>query len=219
VTLTFDAAAHEYRIDGVRVPSVTECLERAGLTNFDHIPEPSRKAALRRGARVHQAAHYYAEGTLNWTTVREDDRPYVESCAGFLQAGQMTFDFLERRLFHVARRYAGTCDAGGWWQGQYALVDWCCGDLWESAKDLQTAGYAEALRVNPPPEWPDFAPSEAALRRGLGLVRVGVRLLKSGAIAQPEPYRDPLDFDSFLAALTVTLEQERRGVRRRKVAA
>jgi hypothetical protein len=216
--LTFDPTAHEYSIDEQRVPSVTEVLSRTGLTNFDHIPEPYRRAALNRGRRVHKAAHYLAEGSLDWSTVSEDDKPYIESCAGFLAAGKVRFDFLERQLFHVARRYAGTCDGGGWWDGQFALVDWCCGDLWESAKDLQTAGYAEALRVTPPPEWPDFAPSEAALRRGVGIVRLGVRLLKSGAIAQPEPYRDPQDFDRFAAALAVTWEQERRGVKRKKVA-
>jgi hypothetical protein len=211
MTLTFDPIAHEYFVDGRRWPSVTECLHRVGLANFDHIPGPTRRAALARGRRVHLAAHDLCQGELDWSKVLEHDKPFVESCAGFLEAGQCSFDFRERRVWHPQRRYAGTCDGGGWWQGQYALVDWCCGDLWESCKDLQTAAYAEALRVMPPPEWPDFTPSTP-------IVRLGVRLLKSGAIAQPEPYRDPQDYPRFLLALGVTWEQERRGVRARKVA-
>ena len=49
--LTFDAEKHEYRLDGVRLPSVTQIIADAGLYgNTSYFTDYSRD----RGSFVHQ---------------------------------------------------------------------------------------------------------------------------------------------------------------------
>ncbi len=209
--ITFIEESHEY-IDagGVRWPSVTEILERVGLVDFSSIPKPIRLAALSHGRRVHRAAHFLTEGTLDWSSVAEEEKGYVEACAGFLTASEFEIAGQERLIWHPRYRYAGTTDAFGWWHGGHAIADWCTGDLVDSAKDLQTSGYAEALRVRPPVEWLDFTTVSP-------IARVGVHLKKNGKFSTA-PFADPQDWPKFLAATSIVHEQLRRGVRGRKAA-
>lgn len=202
--LVFDEVTHTYRVDGVVVPSVTQILARTGLTDFSGIPDRIRIAALNRGRRVHQAANYLLEGDLDWATVDDADRGYVESCAAFLAAAEFIVLAAEIRLFHPVLRYAGTADAIGIWHGERAIADWCVGDLAESRKDLQTSAYSGAAKVSPPAEWFEFAADSP-------IARVGVRLKKDGSLPATEPYRSPRDFALFAAACAVAHEQMRRG--------
>lgn len=194
--IDFDEAAHEYRVNGeVWELSVTGILARTGLVDFSHIPQSIRDAALDRGRRVHKALHFLLEGDLDITSLDEHVRGYVEAGQAFIATSGFEVAGLERRLAHPGRRYVGTCDAFGWWQGQCAIADWCCGDLWESCKHLQTAGYAEAMRQLPPVEWFDFTPSAPILR-------LGVHLHKTGKF-RVELFNDPRDIGIFMSAVTV----------------
>ena len=210
LVIDFDEAEHRYLVNGEEWLSVTTVLSRVGFVDFSYIPENIRTRALERGRRVHRAAHFLGEGDLDWSTVDEGDKGYVEACASFLAASGFEMAGHERRLVIPRLRVAGTCDAFGWWQGQCALADWCCGDLWESCKHLQTAGYAEGLRSLPPPEWFDFTPSTP-------IARLGVHLKKTGKFSV-EVFTDPRDFSIFSAAVTVAQYQLRMG-KKGKVAA
>jgi hypothetical protein len=209
--ITFVPDTHEYfDASGQRWPSVTETLERVGLVDFSSIPKPIRLAALARGSRVHRAAHFLTEGTLDWNSVADEEKGYVEACALFLATSEFEIAGQERLVWHPKYRYAGTTDAFGWWRGQLALADWCTGDLHDAAKCFQTSAYAEALRCNPPAEWLDFTPTSP-------IVRVGVRLHKNGKFT-PDVYDDPNDWMKFLAAVTIVREQMARGLKGRKAA-
>lgn len=194
--LTYDDATHTYRVAGVVVPSVTQVLRLAGLVSHAHIPADRREAVLERGTRVHRAAHYLLERDLDWPSIDEADRGYAESCAAFLRVAEFTLTAAEVRLYHAGLRVAGTADALGTWRGRPAVVDWCCGDLEDSRKDLQTACYADAA-------YP-----------GVTSVRIGVRLRADGALPRLATYRDPRDFRLFACAAAVVHEQLRTGVTR-----
>lgn len=201
--LVFEPLMHAYFYDGKPVPSVTQVIERVGLADFSAIPERIREAALARGRRVHAAAQFLTEGALDWDTVDELDKGYVEAAAAFLAQASFTVLDQERRIYHPALRYAGTTDIIGLWHGERAVGDYCTGDTWEACKDLQTSAYAEALRVVPPDCWWEFdhhAP----------IARVGIRLHKDGRYSAA-PYKNPMDFRVFQAAVAVVHEQLRRG--------
>jgi hypothetical protein len=208
--IDFNDEQHLYFVNGVWRPSVTQILERTGLVDFSGIPRNIRLAALSRGRRVHKAAQFLVEDDLDMDTVAIEEQGYVEACANFLQTSGFVVLGSERRIAHLEYGYAGTTDAIGLWRGGFALADWCTGDLWESAKDLQTSGYAEALRKFPPPEWKTFTPASP-------IQRIGVHLHKNGDFST-EPYSDPRDFLKFIAACAVVHEQIRRG-KKGKVAA
>lgn len=204
LVIDFDEAAHTYTVNGEVWPlSVTGILSRTGLVDFSQIPRDIRDAAMARGRRVHKAMHFYGEGDLVLESVADAERGYVEAGIDFIQTSGFEMAGHERRLAHPRLRYAGTCDAFGWWQGQCAIADWCCGDLFESCKHLQTSGYAEAMRCAPPPEFFDFTPATP-------IVRLGVHLKKTGRFSV-EVFNDPRDFSIFSAAVTVAQYQLRMG--------
>ena len=209
--ITFVEETHEYFDQaGVRVPSVTQVLQAAGLIDFSGVPTAILKAAQQRGTRVHKAAHYLTQNDLDWESVDITERGYVEACALFLAESKFEVLDQERRLFHRLHRYAGTTDIIGWWDGRPAVGDYKTGDPDDVAADIQLAAYAEALRQNIPVEWLDVTSTTP-------IQRVSIRLFKDGRYSA-ELYQNPQDFSIFLACLTVCREQERRGLKGRKAA-
>lgn len=203
LVIDFDEAAHVYRVNGEVWPSVTQVLSRAGLINFEGVPDHILKGAQARGTRVHRAMHYLTEGTLDESTVDDHDRGYVEAGKSFLRDSQFEVLQQETRLLHPKYRYCGTTDIVGWWRELPAVGDYKTGDPDDVAADLQIAAYAEALRETPPVEWFDFTPTTP-------IQRVSIRLFKDGHYSA-ELYTNPRDFATFLACLTVVREQQRRG--------
>lgn len=202
---------HEYVDEhGRRLPHVTGVLEATGLVDFSHIPDHVRRWALDRGRRVHRAARYLIEGTLDEDTVDEGDRGYVDSLSLLLTDPQADLEIIpdaaEQPMVHSVYRYAGTPDAPGFWRSRVAVADWCCGDLTFAGKRYQTAAYAEMLRREPPAAWLDFTASTP-------IARIGVRLRKDGKFPKLEPYDDWADWNVFLAALTVFNAQVKLGRR------
>ena len=135
--LTFDEAAHEYRVDGRRVPSVTQLLTGAGLIDTTWFHED----AAWRGSVVHRICQFDDEGCLKEASV--DPR-----AAGFLagwRAAKQQFGFriteIEAPRFHPTLLYAGTPDRVVILStGEPAIVDLKTGSAakWHA---LQLAGY------------------------------------------------------------------------------
>lgn len=211
--IVFREEDHTYWVNGEQFLSVTTVLARVGLIDLSGVPCGILDAAQRRGTRVHRAAHYLTEGTLDWDSVVIEERGYVEAAAKFLADARVDVLDQERRLAHLVHRYAGTADVIGWWNSGPAVLDYKTGDPDDVAADLQLAAYAEALRACPPLEWFDFTPATP-------IARVSIRLFKDGRYL-PEVYDRPenaRDFTKFLAALTTAQEQVRRGLKGRKAA-
>lgn len=141
--LTFDAETHTYRIDGERVPSVTQVLEGAGLIDTRWFNDEART----RGTYVALATQYYDEGTLDYDALDDELKPYVMAWERFL-AGDDTREVLriEQRVWHTALRFAGTLDRTilmGTTKRKYVLdIKTGSAAPWHQ---LQTAGYAECL--------------------------------------------------------------------------
>lgn len=215
--LEFDAVEHRYElvdVAGTRraLPSVTTILRTVGYINFSGVPGDILERALARGTRVHQALQYWSEGLLDWTSVGDEDRPYVEAGAEWMTRAGFSPLAQEVRLYHATWQYAGTCDLLGWQDGQPAIADFKTGDPRDVAADLQLMFYAEAVRQCPPVEWIDFTPSTP-------ITRVSVALTRDGAY-KAEPYPDDAEhWNECLAALTTYYGIQRRARRGRKAAA
>lgn len=206
--LTFDEPTHTYELhhpDGPveALPSVTTILRAVGLINFDGVPEKVLDKAKARGSRVHRAAQFLAEGTLDWDTVDPTERGYVEAAARFLGDAKFAILGQEYRLYHPVYRLAGTCDLFGFWQGSPSVGDYSTGDAVAAAKRYQLAWYATMLRTLPPLEWIDFAPSTPILR-------VSIELHKDGTYTA-DVHRDPTDYQVAMAALNVFRAIEQKG--------
>lgn len=220
IAITLEPVSHTYTVvenftrQGVTQThhpdvSVTGTLRAVGYLNFDGIPGDVLEAARARGRRVHRAAHFLTEGSLDWASVDDADKGYVESCADLLLVGEYDTVSQELGLWHPEWKYVGTADLLAIWQGAVSILDWKTGPLGLIAADLQTAAYAEALRVliargEGPPELIDATPGDVILR-------ASVELFENGRRGQLHPYRNPYDWNEFQAALITA-----RGVARRR---
>jgi hypothetical protein len=200
MSLHFFAADHTYELDGVRVPSVTGILHRAGLINFDNVPPSILAAALERGRVVHQAIHFWNERDLD---LDDFNRQFPE-CAPYL-AGWITFTeqrrfvpvINERRIASRRHQVAGTLDCLGTLDGTAVLIDFKTGRPQDVAADLQTAGYL-ALAT----EWAEDDAEIAGFLAAHPVVRRYAVQLRKDATFRVEPYVSPLDFREFFTLVT-----------------
>lgn len=134
----FDAERHEYRVNGVRWPSVTEIIS----TVFGRPGWVADEWYLERGRAVHACAALIAQGK---------DFEHDERIAGQVAACRKFFSDFGERLSVVAVEqivaseeyvYAGTFDMACTLDGQDVVVDWKT-QINERAK-LQVGAYALA---------------------------------------------------------------------------
>lgn len=191
----FDATAHAYFLDEVRVPSVTGILQASGLVDFSRIPPSIREDALERGRAVHAAIQFYNEQDLDVAQFCGDFptyAPYLRAWIHFCDQRHFVAVLNEHRI--ASRRYkvAGTLDCLGLLDGVPVLLDFKTGKPSDVAANLQTAAYLALAQ-----EWKTDDTQLAAFFELHPVVkRHAVRLKKDGTFAV-ESYSDPKDFRQF----------------------
>ena len=124
MTITFNETDHEYRIDGERVPSVTELLKPLTASQYGAInPEVLRQAA-ERGTEVHEACEAIDYG-LDPEDPSRDTWGYIEAYQQFLYDHDVEWYGVEEMggCTDFAIDYAGTIDRWGIVDGEVAVVD------------------------------------------------------------------------------------------------
>ena len=106
--LRFNAEKHQYLLDGVVLPSVTQVLRSVGLINFSGIDQEILNRASALGTAAHQACHYDDLGDLDESTLDHHLKPYLEAWRAF--RGDMLFYSIEQPLCHPDYGFAGTPD-------------------------------------------------------------------------------------------------------------
>jgi len=190
MSLIFDAATHTYSFDGRIIPSVTQCLQAAGIIDFSMIPQVVLQRAAQRGTAVHRACELHDLGTLDDSTVDVEVGAYLDGYKCFLRDTGFQPARIEQRIYHATYQYAGTLDRTGTLKGQLALIDFKTGIMLDGHR-AQLAAYTMAL------------PMPRRYRR------FGLQLTGEGGYKIHEfPIRDlALDFNIFLGALAVTKQQ------------
>lgn len=221
--LTYDVVAHKTTApDGRDVPHVTEVLSAVGVSvQFAGLAElfgPRVAEAIDEaralGQAVHADCHAYDDNDLDWSTVDDRVRPYLD--AWVVCREQLGLEPLlepdgssqdrERQIFDADFWYTGFLDGVFARKGQLILVDIKTGDPWDAAAHLQTAAYEKAWNR-----------AQAVRQRTID-ERWAIQLTPDRKV----PYRvtnysaEPmsrLHFNKFAACLTVYFEQ---AARRRK---
>lgn len=146
--LHFDEAKHEYSVNGVVLPSVTQIIHAA-------FPDPYRFARLEDvefkrdiGDAVHKATHYFDEGDLDLSTLDLRIQPYLKAYRRFVVERNYEPIFCERRMYSQRYGYAGTVDKVGTMvhdKGHRVVVDIKCTATVSPLVPLQTAAYSMLL--------------------------------------------------------------------------
>ena len=141
--LTFNEAGHQYMLDGVELPSVTQVL--GPYESWSSVPAAMLEAARDRGHRVHAACALDLLGTLDDDTVDDEVAPYLAQFRRFLVESRFEAVLSEHRVWSAKLGYAGTLDLyGDLPNAKSALLDIKSGSLPRSVGP-QTAAYARAL--------------------------------------------------------------------------
>lgn len=111
--LTFNPVNHEYRLDGVVIPSVTQILKAEGLTDFSMVPEAILEANSRFGKALHACVDYRIKGTLKESSVDPALKPHLSGWDNFVEDFGFKVKRSEVQGVHPLYRYAFTTDLLG----------------------------------------------------------------------------------------------------------
>lgn len=189
--LVFNAEAHEYRYNGVRVPSVTQIISGAGLIDSQWFTE----AAAWRGHVAHKCCELDCKGTLNEKTVDPGAAGYLAAWRDCKRNIGFVADQIEVPQYHTVHGYCGTPDRRGRMAGgSRCVLDLKTGALQKWHK-MQLAGYTH---FNPIPQ---------------NFRRLAVRLFDDGKYSILEyPAADlPGDWAAFIGSLNLQKWKKNNG--------
>lgn len=138
---------HEYLLNGVRIPGVTEILKEAGLSDLSMVnPEVlERNSAF--GTAVHKMIELYCKGTLDFESLDPLLKPYLDCWKNFVEDYGYTAKVVEFQGFSETYRFGFTMDQLGQIANSKipgnALVDIKTGHPYPSHK-YQMGGYTIA---------------------------------------------------------------------------
>lgn len=198
--LEFDEETHRYRLDGVRIPGVTECLKLVSSADYANVPAEVMAAKSALGSAVHSLIELDCANDLDVDGLDDQLVPYYGAWREFLTASG--FQVILSESLVVSRRYgyAGKLDLFGSLNGIRATIDAKCVTTIMSSTGPQTAGYTQALRETRP----DLLAPTAPCRRFALQLRPA---LERGHAARWNlvPFtQDAADLRLFLACATVT---------------
>ena len=140
----------QYKVDGLRVPSVTEVLKIVGLgPDFGMVAPDVLEAARERGELVHQLTELIDLGHLSATDAADTEvQGYVNAYLRFKEEAGFEVEAVEKVVVNTRYRYAGTIDRVGRCmklaQPGRRITDIKCVAQVSPVTRLQVAGYAEA---------------------------------------------------------------------------
>ncbi len=139
----FDEKKHKYSYDGKQLPSVTTVIKE--VLNIQY-PDYAIYHAT-RGTFVHKAIELYLNGTLDFSSIDETIKPYLDSFIKFQEKARIEPILLEERFADKNITFAGTVDIVGKVKGKTYLFDIKTGHKQDSYK-AQMAGYKKLLSDN-----------------------------------------------------------------------
>ena len=197
---SFSEAGHVYRLDGRRVPSVTDVLRATGISpDYSRVEPVTLENKRLLGTAVDAALVYLQEGDLDPDSVDPGILPRIEAFQLFCK----DFDFkpvkIHLRMWPVLRgmHYGGQLDVIGLAKYTLLLLDFKCVEgPPEPAWGCQTAAYAHGA----PP----------VLEAPFRYQRASLQLKENGRYHYKE-WNDPGDIQEFEWALGLVWKRLNRG--------
>ena len=111
MSLIFNAQNHEYKLDNIKLPSVTQVLQGAGLSDFSKVNPELLKRAQSFGTAAHLACQLYDENRLDIKSLDIALEPRLEAWILFKRDfGIKTFKEIEKQVYSIKYQYAGCLD-------------------------------------------------------------------------------------------------------------
>lgn len=189
--LTFEESKHEYKSNGVIIPSVTQILKEAGLIDLSFVSKELLAWKSDVGTKVHKTTELFDLKNLDENSLHPLLKGYLSGWKKFREDYLFVPTLIEQRIIHNLYRYAGTIDRIGLLgkKQEITQLDIKSG-VYHHSHAIQSAGYTELYNYD----------KEKKLKITR---RMTIYLHEDGKFDVRE-YKDPNDIKVFLSALTIT---------------
>jgi hypothetical protein len=144
--LTFDETKHEYKLNGLIIPSVTKIIgEIFPISDFISKELLEQKADL--GKKVHKTIELNDSGNLDVGTLHPLLRKYLDNWIKFKCDYNFTPMDIELQLSHPLYKYAGRVDQVGLIDKDLTVLDIKSGAV-QKTHSIQTAAYQSLYEIN-----------------------------------------------------------------------
>lgn len=191
MSLEFNPENHEYKLDGVVIPSVTQALKILSDEIYRGISEAVMAAAADRGVKVHLACELHDKGVLDEDQLDPVLAPYLAGWKKFLSETGFIVTHNEAKIWSESFRYAGTLDRVGVFadkKQERVMIDIKARAKLTAETGPQLAGYKAAFEEMHP---------DRKIKK-----RFAVNLKKDGKYEMKE-YSDRGDLKTFLSCLNI----------------
>ena len=106
--LVFKSETHEYFVDGIKYPSVSEII--SPLVDLSGVPKANLEKARKYGIALHDTLKFYLKGTLDEEKLDSGLKLPLEGFKKFIKGKKSEIIFYEKPLYHNKLKYAGTPD-------------------------------------------------------------------------------------------------------------
>jgi len=100
---TFDELNHQYLLNGIRLPSVTQILQAEGITDYSYADDSDREF----GQAGHKMTELWDKGVLDIKTVSEPLIPFFEGYKKFLKdfKVKIILEWIEKPTYSLIWKY------------------------------------------------------------------------------------------------------------------
>ena len=143
----FDEAKHEYSRAGIVIPGCTRVIDHAGLSSLEDVRKDILERRSHLGRVVHKCAHFLDENDLDWKTVDDSAKGYLESWGLLVEDLHVKWRRIEFQcIANVGGLEFGMqIDREGLIYGCESIVDMKISRTVEAWHGVQLAGYAMGL--------------------------------------------------------------------------
>lgn len=120
--IEFNPDKHEYRVDGVLMPSVTDILDTLTAKHYGGINPAVLQAAAVRGTMVHERLEEIDYGFFDGM-VEYEISGYCKAYLSFLRTYKVDWRGIEQIVYEPILGYCGTVDRWGDIDGERCVVD------------------------------------------------------------------------------------------------
>jgi len=119
--LTFEEKQHQYWLDGMQIPSVSEIMKPLSAAQYQEVDQEVLNKAAHRGTAVHTAIETYVK--FGMVDIEPEYEGYFKAFQRWEQDTRPVAIGSECRVYHKLFRYAGTADLPLKFRNKRVLVD------------------------------------------------------------------------------------------------
>ena len=148
--LDYDEDAHSYKVDGVKVPSVTRIVDACFPKNLTEwavtLGEEEYHRILDEALDIGNYTHEWIESYINEQPFNATTNPSIKAFLNWEKVKNLEWLSSERKIYCDRFKYAGTVDAVAKINGRVCVIDFKTSRKIYKPYHLQVTAYAQAIK-------------------------------------------------------------------------